>query len=277
VRRVVTRAGAELPVLGQGTWGMGVHAMERSREVAALQLGFDLGMTLLDTAELYASGGAEEVAGEALRGRREAVFLVTKVMPENASREGTIAAAERSLRRLQTDWIDLYLLHWEGRHPIAETLEGFETLRQQGKIRHYGVSNFDLDWMHKVEETKHGESVCANQVFYNLRRRGIERNLLPWCAERRIAIMAYTPLDQGRLRQSAELRRVAARHEATPEQIALAWTLRSPGVMTLVKAVRPEHVRQNAAAAGICLTPEDCSELDQAFPRPSRNVPLDVI
>lgn len=276
MRTVETRTGARLPVLGQGTWEMGVQRRERAREVAALQLGLDLGMTLVDTAEMYADGGAEEVVGEALRGRRDRVFLVTKVLPGNASRAGTMAAAERSLQRLQTDCIDLYLLHWEGPHPLAETLEAFAQLRQQGKIRHYGVSNFDTQWMHAVEAAPQGSGVCANQVFYNLNRRGIERNVLPWCVERRIALMAYTPLDQGRL-QHAALERIARRHGVTPAQVALAWTLRLPGVVTIVKAADPEHVRQNAAAAELGIDRDDARELDGAFPCPDHDVPLETV
>ena len=272
-----TRTGARLPRLGQGTWEMGTRRRERAREVAALQSGFDLGLSLVDTAEMYADGGAEEVVGEALRGRRDQVFVVTKVSPGNASRDGTVAAAERSLRRLHIECIDLYLLHWEGRHPLAETLEAFVALQQQGKIRHFGVSNFDMEWMRATERAPHGSGVCANQVFYNLNRRGIERNLLPWCVARGIAIMAYTPLDQGRLLRHPVLGRVGRRHGVTPAQVALAWTLRTPGVVTIVKAAAPEHVRQNAAAAALVLGTEDERDLDAAFPCPDHDVPLETV
>jgi diketogulonate reductase-like aldo/keto reductase len=256
---------------------MGVDRHVRAREVAALQLGFDLGLVLVDTAELYADGGAEEVVGEAIRGRRDQVFVVTKVLPKNASRNGTIAAAERSLRRLGSDWIDLYLLHWEGRHPLAETLEAFAMLREQGKVRDYGVSNFDLDAMRGVDKMSHGSHVCANQVFYNLGRRGIERNLLPWCVAQGIALMAYTPLEQGKLRQTTELREVASRDGVTTAQVALAWTLRQPGVITIVKAAKPEHVRQNAAAAELILDAQDLATIDRAYPVPDHDVPLDTL
>jgi len=272
-----TRTEAKLPVLGQGTWDMGVDRHARAREVAALQVGFDLGLVLVDTAELYADGGAEEVVGEAIRGRRDQVFVVTKVLPKNASRKGTIAAAERSLRRLRSDSIDLYLLHWEGRHPLAETLEAFAILREQGKVRHYGVSNFDLDAMRGVDEMPHGSHVCANQVFYNLGRRGIERNLLPWCVAHGVALMAYTPLEQGKLRQAEALREVASRHGVTTAQVALAWTLRSPGVVTIVKAAKPEHLRQNAAAAELILDAQDLATIDRAYPVPDHDVPLDTL
>ena len=272
-----TRTGAKLPILGQGTWDMGVDRRARAGEVAALQLGFDLGLVLVDTAEMYADGGAEEVVGEAIHGRRDQVFVVTKVLPKNASRRGTIAAAERSLRKLRIDWIDLYLLHWKGSHPLAETLEAFAMLRQQGKIRHYGVSNFDIDAMRDLDEMPHGSHVSADQVFYNLGRRGIERNLLPWCVAQGIALMAYTPLEQGKLRQMTALREVATRHGVATAQVALAWTLCHPGVVTIVKAAKPEHVRQNAAAAELTLDAEDLAVLDRAYPTPDHDVPLDML
>ena len=270
-------------VLGQGTWEMGARRTERAREVAALRLGFDLGLTLVDTAEMYADGGAEEVVAEAMQGRRDEVFVVTKVLPRNASRHGTLAAAERSLQRLRTDHIDLYLLHWDGPHPIAETLAAFAELRRQGKVLHYGVSNFDLKDMLEVERTPDGAGVCADQVFYNLMRRGIERNLLPWCAERNIAVMAYTPLEQGRLaeprrsRQRRVLEQVAKRRGATVSQVALAWTIRVPGVVAVVKAASPEHVRENAGAAELRLDADDLRELDAAFPVPDRDIPLETV
>ena len=272
-----------LGVLGQGTWEMGLRPEARQAEVAALQVGFDLGLALVDTAEMYADGGAESVVGEAIRGRRDAVFVVTKVLPANASRRGTIAAAERSLRRLGTDRIDLYLLHWDGPHPIADTLAAFVELRQAGKILHYGVSNFDVSEMLQAENAPSGRWVCADQVYYNLERRGIERNLLPWCVERGVAVMAYTPLEQGRLagpggrpRQRA-LARVAERHGATCAQVALAWSIRAPGVVAIVKAARPEHVRDNAAATALELDAEDLRELDAAFPAPDHDVPLETL
>ena len=283
MRQVITRSGALLGVLGQGTWEMGARRGERAREVAALRLGFDLGLTLVDTAEMYADGGAEEVVAEAMQGRRDEVFVVTKVLPRNASRSGTLAAAERSLQRLRTDHIDLYLLHWDGPHPLAETLAAFAALRQQGKVLHYGVSNFDLKDMLEVERTPDGAGVCADQVFYNLMRRGIERNLLPWCIERKIAIMAYTPVEQGRLAkpgrsgQRRALEQVAKRHGATLSQVALAWTIRAPGVVAVVKAARPEHVRENAGAVELQLDADDLRELDAAFPVPDRDIPLETL
>jgi diketogulonate reductase-like aldo/keto reductase len=269
------RTGARLPVLGQGTWRMGERSHERSREVSALQLGFDLGMTLVDTAEMYANGGSEEVVGEAVQGRRDQVFVVSKVLPGNASRKGTIRAAERSLSRLGIDCIDLYLLHWiSGAHPVTETLHAFEALREQGKIRHFGVSNFDVADMVELDAAPQSAHVCANQVYYTLDKRGIERNLLPWCQERGIVVMAYSPLDHGRVGETAPLRAVAARHDVSVQELVLAWTLRNAGVVTVVKSSNPEHVRRNATAVDLSLRDEDRRDIDAAFPRPSRDVPL---
>jgi len=270
------RTGAVVPNLGLGTWRMGENAPARADEIGALRLGLELGMTLIDTAEMYGNGGAEEVVAEAIAGRRDEVFLVTKVLPHNASYTGTIAACERSLRRLGTDRIDLYLLHWPGEHPLDETLRAFLELRRAGKILHYGLSNFDLDELKASEAQLGGPGVATNQVLYNLQRRGIERQLLPWCASRGITIMAYSPLDQGRLRPDATLRRVAERHGASPAQIALAWTLLNECVVSIPKAARPSHVRDNAKAADIVLTEEDLAEIDRAFPAPRRNIPLET-
>ncbi|WP_043713226.1 aldo/keto reductase [Symbiobacterium thermophilum] len=270
-------SGERVPVLGQGTWTMGESRRSRREEAEALRLGLDLGMTLIDTAEMYADGGAEEVVAEAIAGRRDEVFLVSKVLPGNASRRGTIEACERSLRRLRTDRIDLYLLHWRGRHPLAETLEAFAELVRAGKIRYWGVSNFDTDDMEELTGLPGGAAVATNQVLYNLSRRGIEYDLLPWCRERRIPIMAYSPIEQGRILENTVLRRVAARHGATPAQVALAWLLRQKDVMVIPKAGRPEHVRENRAALDLELTAEDLAELDRAFPSPTRKVPLEML
>ena len=271
IATVRTRAGAELPALGLGTWRMGERRSQRRDEVNALRLGLDLGMILVDTAEMYGDGGAEEVVAEAIDGRRDEVFLVSKVLPHNASRAGTIRACEASLRRLRTDTLDLYLLHWPGSHPVAETRAAFEELVGQGKIRYWGISNFDVDEMAGLE------GAAANQVLYNLGRRGIERNLLPWCEARGIAVMAYSPLEQGRLRRSAGLEAVARRHGSSPSQIALAWTLRHDAVVAIPKATRAEHVRENRKAAELVLTPEDLADLDRDFPRPARDVPLETL
>ncbi len=262
-----------MPRLGQGTWHMGESRAKRAAEVAALRLGVELGMTLIDTAEMYGEGGAEEVVGEAIEGQRDRVFLVSKVYPHNASRAGVPSACERSLRRLRTDRIDLYLLHWQGSTPVAETAEAFERLHEAGKIRYWGVSNFDVDDMEEVPE-----GCWANQVLYNLGARGIEYDLLPWCRERDMQMMAYSPVGQGgRLLSNQTLRSVAARRGITPAQAAIAWTLREPGVVSIPKAADAEHVRQNAAAATLVLAPEELAELDDAFPPPRRKQPLGML
>jgi diketogulonate reductase-like aldo/keto reductase len=277
MRQVTFRVGIRIPAIGQGTWEMGERKADRSDEVAALRLGLDLGMTLIDTAEMYASGGAEEVVAEAIAGRRDEVFLVTKVLPENASTKGTLAACDRSLARLKTDRIDLYLLHWEGSNPLAATLEAFEKLKADGKIRAFGVSNFDLALMQKAWESAAGGDVAANQVLYNLTRRGIEAKLLDECVKREVLVMAYSPLEQGRLDLRGPIVEVARRHGVTPAQVALAWTIRHEGVVAIPKAVKPAHVRENAAAADLLLTPEDLALLDASFPPPKREGPLEML
>jgi len=277
VYHVRTRSGAVMPNLGLGTWRMGENDATRGEEVAALRLGLELGLGLIDTAEMYGDGGAEAVVADAIEGRREELVLVSKVLPHNASYAGTLAACERSLKRLRTTRIDLYLLHWPGEHPLEETLRAFTTLRDQGKIAHYGLSNFDLEELARAEQLVGGPRVGANQVLYNLERRGIERKLIPWCASRNIAIMAYSPLEQGRLRPHDALRRVAARHDASPAQVALAWTLRHDNVVSIPKAARLSHVRDNAKAAEMVLTEEDLADIDRAFPPPRRDVPLETL
>ncbi len=274
---VRTRSGAVMPNLGVGTWRMGENDAARREEVAALQLGVELGMRLIDTAEMYAGGNAERIVAEAIEGRRDRVFLVSKVLPHNASRPGTIEACERSLKRLRTEVIDLYLLHWPGEHPLAETLQAFTELERQGKIRHYGLSNFDLDEMARAAELPGAGKIAADQVLYNLERRGIERRLIPWCSSRNVAVMAYSPLEQGRLRFKDGIRRVAARHAATPAQVALAWTLRHDNVVAIPKATRRAHVIDNAKAAEIVFTEEDLQELDLDYPPPRRDVPLETL
>ena len=261
--------GTPIPALGQGTWHMGENARARAQEVAALRLGLDLGMALIDTAEMYGEGGAEEVVGEAIAGRRDGVFLVSKVYPHNASRRGAVAACERSLKRMRVETIDLYLLHWRGSMPLAETVDAFEALRRAGKIRHWGVSNCDVD---DLEELGPALADCAtDQVLYSLEHRGAEFDLLPFCAARRMPVMAYSPVGQGgRLLRHRALAEVAARHGATPAQVAIAWTLRDAHVVSIPKAADPGHVRQNAAAREIALTAADLATLDAAFPPPTR-------
>lgn len=271
----VSRIADPIPAIGLGTWNMGDSRATRAPEVQALRAGLDLGMNLVDTAEMYASGGAEEVVAQAMSGRRKDVFLVTKVLPSNASRKGTIKACEASLKRLQVDVIDLYLLHWPGSHPLADTLAAFEELRTSGKIRHWGVSNFDLALMREVERLMPGRCAC-NQVLYNLQRRGIEHDLLPWCVQNGVLLQAYSPLDQGNLRKPAPLLAVGKRHNATPEQIALAWSVRMAGVHAIPKSANPDRVKQNAAAADITLTAADLRELDAAFAPPTGPTPLET-
>jgi diketogulonate reductase-like aldo/keto reductase len=261
--------GTTIPGLGQGTWHMGETPQNRAREADALRLGLDLGMTLIDTAEMYAEGGAEEVVGDAIAGRRDQVFVVSKVYPHNASRRGAIAACERSLTRMRVETIDLYLLHWRGSHPLEETVAAFEALKQAGKIRHWGVSNCDVD---DLEELGPALADCAaNQVLYSLEHRGVEFDLLPFCAQRRMPVMAYSPVGQGgKLLRHRALHEVAARHAITPAQVAIAWTLRDPNIVSIPKASDPAHVRQNAEARELRLTTADLATLDAAFAPPAR-------
>jgi diketogulonate reductase-like aldo/keto reductase len=267
-----------VPVIGQGTWHMGERGADRAAEAAALRHGLELGLRLIDTAEMYADGGAEEVVAEAIAGRRDEVFLVSKVFPHNASRKGVLAACERSLRRLRTDRIDLYLLHWRGDVPLGETVAGFEALREARKIGAWGVSNFDPRDMAELERTRHGHGCATNQILYNPEHRGVEFDLLDQCAARDMPVMAYSPVGQGgRLLRSPALKAVAARHDVTPAQVALAWALRWPHVMVIPKAATPAHVAQNALAADLALTAEDLAEIDRAYPPPKQVQPLAMI
>ena len=268
--------GTPIPTLGQGTWKMGERGADRRAEAETLRAGLDLGMTLIDTAEMYADGGSEEVVAEAIEGRRDEVFLVSKAYPQNASRCLLPQACERSLKRLRTDVIDLYLLHWRGNVPLAETAEAMEALKQQGKIRHWGVSNLDVS---DLEELGDDLSRCmTDQVLYNLESRGVEFDLLPFCQQQLMPVMAYSPLGQaGALLEHPVLRRVAKRQGSTPAQVALAWTLRNPGVIAIPKASSAAHLRENWDAHLMVLTPEDLTELDSAFPPPSRKQSLEML
>jgi len=271
-----------MPVLGQGTWRMGEHPSRRRTDIAALRLGIDLGMTLIDTAEMYGEGEAEELIGEAIAGRREEVFLASKVYPHNASRRGAVEACERSLRRLKTDYIDVYLLHWRGNIPLSQTLDAFQLLKEKGKILDSGVSNFDVADMEEALALTGGEGIATNQVLYNLLHRGIEWDLIQWCRGRRIPIMAYSPVgstpdEQKQMLGNATLKSIASRHAATPAQIVLAWLLRQPDIVVIPKASRPEHIRENRAALDIHLTDRDLRELDHAFPPPNHRIPLEMI
>jgi diketogulonate reductase-like aldo/keto reductase len=256
---------------------MGDDARKRKEEIAALRLGVDLGLTLIDTAEMYGNGAAEELVGDAVTGRRDDVFLVSKVLPENATALGTIAACERTLERLGTDRLDLYLLHWRGSVPLEETLDGFAALVAAGKIRHFGVSNFDVDDMTELWSLPGGDGAQTNQVLYNLTRRGIEYDLMPLLQRRRIPIMAYSPIEQGKLLKHGTVRTIAEHHDATPAQVALAWVLRHEGVIAIPKAANEKHVRENRGALALQLTEEDLAALDFAFPPPDKPVPLEMI
>jgi len=264
--------GTTVPALGQGTWMMAEAPARRRDEVAALRAGLDLGLTLIDTAEMYGDGAAETLVGEAIAGRRDAVFLVSKVLPENASRAGTIKACERSLKRLGTDRLDLYLLHWRGRHPLAETVAGFEALIAAGKIRRWGVSNFDAG-----DTDELGPGAATNQVLYNPTRRGIEFDLLPACRRLGMPIMAYSPVEQGRILRHDGLARLARARGVTPAQLTLAWVMRHPDVIAIPKAGTAAHVAENRAAVAIDLTAAELAEFDRMFPPPTRRRPLEML
>lgn len=270
-------SGEQVPALGQGTWNMGEERTARKEEIAALRLGLDLGLTLIDTAEMYGEGKSEELVGQAIAGRRDEVFLVSKVYPHNASRKGAVAACERSLKRLATERLDLYLLHWRGSIPLAETLEAFQALQQAGKIRHYGVSNLDLKDMQSVSKLAGADQVQVNQLLYNLTRRGLEFDLLPWMRERRMALMAYSPVEQARLLRNRALIEFTRRHGMTPAQAALAWLLAKDDVIAIPKTSRREHMQDNAGALEIELSREQLAELDKAFPPPAGPARLEML
>jgi len=277
IRTTKLPSGEAVPVLGQGTWHLAEGKHPRDEEIRALRVGLDLGMTLIDTAEMYADGGAEELVGEAIAGRREEVFLVSKVLPQNATRRGTITACDRSLRRLRTDRIELYLLHWRETVPLQETVEAFQELVQTGKIRHWGVSNFDVSDMRELVALPFGSDVSTDQVLYNLTRRGIEYDLLPWCSERNIPIMAYSPIEQGRMLRHPTLVRIANHHDATPAQVALRWVSRLNKIIAIPGSGSAQHTRENRAALDIRLTDRDFKELDRAFPPPDGPTPLETL
>lgn len=276
MKQVTLKSGDKVPVLGLGTWRMGERKSERAAEVAAIKLGLDLGVWLIDTAEMYGDGGAEEMLSQALAGRRDEVFLVSKVYPHNASRKGAVAACERSLERLETDRLDLYLLHWRGSVPLAETVEAFETLKKDGKIRQWGVSNLDASDMDELAGVPNGKNCVSNQVLYHLDSRGIEWALLPKCQQAGIMVMAYSPLGQGSLLRKPALKKIADKHGTDPAAVALAWVLRHPGVIAIPKAVKPDHVRANLKALDVKLDAEDLKALEAAFPPPKKASPLDM-
>jgi diketogulonate reductase-like aldo/keto reductase len=270
-------SGDVVPALGLGTWHMGENRRRHSDEVAAVRLALDLGISVIDTAEMYGDGAAELVIGEAVAGRRKEAFLVSKVLPTHARYDMTLVACAASLGRLRTDYLDLYLLHWRGSTPLRETIDAFTHLVDTGQIKQWGVSNFAMSDMKDLLATPGGSAVSCNQVLYNLSRRGIEFDLLPWCRDHGIPIMAYSPVEQGRLLSNKTVRRVAGRHNATPAQICLAWVLRQEGVIAIPKAGIPEHVREDYDALDVRLTSEDLHELDEAFPPPREPQPLEMI
>ena len=278
MRRIALLDGTKVSAIGQGTWKMGEGQRSAKAEADALRLGIDLGMTLIDTAEMYGDGASEAVVGQAIAGQRERAFVVTKVYPHNASRAGVPAACARSLKRLGTDVIDLYLLHWRGGMPLAETVAAFEKLHAEGKIRSWGVSNLDRDDMKELLGVKGGTACAVNQVLYSPEHRGIEFDLLPWLGQKNILAMAYSPVGQGgRLLRNPALAAVARRHNATPAQIAIAWGQRHAHVISIPKAGDTAHVRANAAAASLTLTPQDLAEIDAAYPSPMRATPLAML
>ncbi|MCD9123647.1 aldo/keto reductase [Cupriavidus sp. UGS-1] len=277
MKDVLLPCGERVPALGMGTWNIGDDRSRRAEEIATLQLGLDLGLRLIDTAEMYGEGLSEQLVGEAISGRRNEVFLVTKVYPHNAGRRDAVAACERSLRRLRTDRIDLYLLHWRGGVPLAETMEAFLALQQAGKIRHFGVSNLDLDDMRELWKVPGGDRVQTNQLLYNLGRRGIEWDLLPWLRERGVPVMAYSPIEQARLLRHAGLKAFAARHGIAPAQAALAWLLARDGVIAIPKTSRRDALRENAAALSVALEAAQLAELDALFPAPRGPRPLEML
>ena len=277
MKHVTLPGGESVPALGMGTWMIGEDAATRTEEIASLQHGIDLGMALIDTAEMYGEGASEKLVGEAIRGRRERVFLVSKVYPHNAGRKAAQAACERSLRRLGIECLDLYLLHWRGSEPFAETIEAFETLKAQGKIRHWGVSNLDTEDLQEWVDTPGGAAVAVDQVLYNLTRRGIEWDLLPWCQTRRIPVMAYSPIEQARLLRHSGLCELAGRLGMTPAQVALAWLLQRDAVIAIPKTSTRQHLEENFAALRFSLEADVMAELDRLFPPPRRATPLAML
>ncbi|WP_107339264.1 aldo/keto reductase [Agrobacterium pusense] len=274
---VALPSGKEVPALGLGTWNMGETRSSAEQEVESIRRAIDLGMTLIDTAEMYADGRSEEIVGRAIVNHREDVFLVSKVYPWNASATGTVDACERSLARLGTDHIDLYLLHWRGEHPLEETVAAFERLKMDGKIGDWGVSNFDTDDMEELFAVPDGRNCAANQVLYNLSRRGPEFSLLPWCQQHGVPLMAYSPIEQGRILKNHELIRIAKAYQATPAQLALAFLLEREGIIAIPKSSNPARVEENRGATDLDITEEDWAALDAVFPPPTRKTALEML
>jgi len=277
MKTVLLPSGERIPAFGQGTWNIGDSRATRAEEIATLRLGLDLGATLIDTAEMYGDGRSEQLIAEAIAGRRDEAFIVSKVYPHNASKKGVAAACERSLKRLATDRIDLYLLHWRGDVPLAETMAAFQALQEAGKIRHYGVSNLDLADLRELWSAPGGEAIATNQLLYNLTRRGIEFDLLPWLRQRRVPLMAYSPIEQARLLRNSGLAAFAKRHGMTPAQAALSWLLAKDDVIVIPKTGRRERLKENMGALEITLNPEQLAELDRLFPPPTASQPLQML
>lgn len=274
--------GVEVPIIGQGTWMIDGNSEKESRVIQTLRLGLDLGMNHIDTAEMYGNEHVEELVGEAIAGRRDDIFLVSKVLPSNASYEGTIKACKRSLKRLKTDWLDLYLLHWRGSYPLSETMRAMEKLVAEGLVKYIGVSNFDVEDLKEAEQVLQTEQIACNQVLYNLRDRGIERRLLPYCSKKRIAIVGYAPFGHGNFpspssREGKLLIEIGRRHNRTPKQVALNYLTRHPSTFTIPKTTRSERVRENSGGVGWQLTEDEVNEIDRAFPLPLSGTPLGVI
>lgn len=277
MKTVALPSGERVPAFGQGTWHIGDNPTTRAEEIATLRLGLDLGATLIDTAEMYGEGRAEELIAEAIAGRRDDAFLVSKVYPHNATRRGAIAACERSLKRLKTDRLDLYLLHWRGEVPLAETMAAFTALQRAGKIRHYGVSNLDLKDMEALWSVPPGHHVQTNQLLYNLARRGIEWDLLPGLKDRRVPVMAYSPVEQGRLLRNTKLIAFAERNDMSPAQATLAWLLKDEDVIVIPKAAHRARLQENLGALNVTLSREQLAELDRIFPPPNAPRPLEML
>ena len=276
MKHVELAGGEKVPALGLGTWKMGVGDADEAAQLRALQTGIAQGMTLIDTAEMYGDGRSEQLVAKAIAGKRDKIFLVSKVLPQNASRQGTVKACEASLKRLKTDVLDLYLLHWPGSHPLADTFAAFEALKAAGKIRHYGVSNFDVDDLEDLRSKVPRNSCAANQVMYNLSDRGIEWDLYPKCRKEKMAVMAYCPLGQGSLINNPGLAPIAKKHNVTNAAIVLAFTLRLPGMISIPKSSHEKRILENAAAADLVLDAEDLKKLDQIFPPPRGKVSLAI-
>ncbi|HEU5462223.1 MAG TPA: aldo/keto reductase [Nitrososphaeraceae archaeon] len=282
IQRKFGWTGVDVSIIGQGTWMIDGDSEVESRAIHTLRLGLDLGMSHIDTAEMYGDEHVEELVGEAIAGRRDEVFLVSKVLPSNASYEGTLKACERSLKRLKTEWLDLYLLHWRDSYPLSETMRAMEKLVAEGLVKYIGVSNFDVEDLMEAEQVLQTEQIACNQVLYNLRDRGIERRLLSYCSKKRIAVVGYSPFGHGNFpsppsREGKLLVEIGRRHNRTPKQVALNYLTRHPSIFTIPKTTRPERVKENRGGVGWQLTEEEVNAIDRAFPVPPPGTPLGVI